>query len=132
MSDDRINELEKRVEELEEVVFQGESQDARYSGKKLSVREFLDSYDASSHNDKVLIIGRYLEKVEGQENFTSEDVEDCYRKAKLKPPQTMGVPLSKDAKKGLVMEDGEDEDYKLWVLTRKGEQYVEDLKEDEG
>jgi hypothetical protein len=130
MSEDRINELEQRIEELEEAVF-SESDGGASSGKKLSVREFLDSYDTSSHNDKVLVIGRYLEKVEGQENFTSGDVGSCYRRAKLKPPQTMGVPLSKDAKKGLVMEDGEDEDYKLWVLTRKGEKHVKDLKEGE-
>ncbi|MFB6199260.1 MAG: hypothetical protein ABEJ83_00140 [Candidatus Nanohaloarchaea archaeon] len=124
VSEEEFEELQERVEQLEDIVLSDSSPD--YSeNKKESVAEFMARHEASTHNDKVLVMGYYLEHIEGEENFTSGELEDYYRKTKLKAPKTIAVPLNHNAKKGLIMEDGEDGQTKEWILTRSGEQKVE-------
>lgn len=134
MSDDRINELEQRVEELEEAVFGAEEEDIRSSGKKLSIREFMNEHDTSSHRKKVLVIGYYLEKYEGYDHFTSSDLEDYYRKAKVQISSNTSQFINESAEKGWVMEGEErtEENEKTWIVTQTGEDKVEsDLREDD-
>lgn len=133
MSDDRIDELEKRVEELEEAVFEEKGYDIQSSGKKLSVREFMQQYDTSSHRKKVLVIGYYLEEYGGYEKFTPSDVEEYYRKAKVKPSSNTSEYFKRCAKKAWMMESEHETEgnQKNWVLTQTGEDKVDDLKEED-
>lgn len=131
MNNDRIDELEKRVEALEQRVFEDSDTEYEVSGKKLSLGEFIQDHDTSSHKKKVLVIGYFLENHEGQEEFTSEDIASAYRKAKVKPPATPTDIISKTAEDEHSMEVGEDDGLKNWVLTRTGEDRVKsELKEE--
>lgn len=132
MSDDRIDELEQRVEKLEEAVFEAGEKDVRPSGKKLSVREFMNEHDVSSHRKKVLVIGYYLEKYEGYDHFTSSDLEDYYRKAKVQISSNTSQFINESAEKGWMMEGEErtEDNEKTWIVTQTGEEKVEtDLSE---
>jgi hypothetical protein len=131
MSEDRIDELEKRVEELEEAVFSDSPIEKESSAKKLSIAEFMRDYDTSNNRKRVLVIGHYLETVEGVENFSSNDIEESYKRAKKKPPANPTDPISKNAGKGYIREVGKEENQKLWVLTQTGVERVKELKEGE-
>lgn len=130
--EDEMREIKKRLNKLEEAVFQ-ESDKASTPdrGKRISLAEFMRDYEASSHKETVLVVARYLENHEGQANFSSADIEDYYRKAKIKPPANPTDIISKSAGDGYIMEDGEENGMKKWMLTRTGEQKVENLKVDE-
>ena len=135
MSDDRINDLAQRVEKLEDVVFDIEGRNIRSSGKKLSVREFMNDYDTSSHRKKFLVIGYYLEKYESYDNFTSSDLENYYRRAKVQISSNTSQFINECAKKGWMMEGGErtEDNEKTWIVTQTGEAKVQnDFKEDDG
>jgi len=133
MSDDRIDELEQRVKELEEAVFSGSSSDTNSSMKKVSIAEFMRDYDTSNNRKKVLVIGHYLETVGDEENFSSTDIEEAYKRAKKKAPANPTDPISKNAGDGLIREAGEEDGQKLWVLTQTGVKKVEEeLKKGEG
>lgn len=132
MSDERIDELENRVEELEEAVFEASGPNTQSSGKKLSVREFMNDHDTSSHRKKVLVIGYYLEKYENYQNFTSSDLEDYYRKAKIQISSNTSQFINECAEKGWMMEGEErtENNEKTWIVTQTGEGKVEgDFKE---
>ena len=131
MSEDRIDELEKRVEELEKAVFSGSPTENGSSEKKLSIAEFMRDYDTSNNRKRVLVIGRYLETIESVENFSSDDIEESYKRAKKKPPANPTDPISKNAGKGYIREVGKEDNQKLWVLTQTGVERVKELKEGE-
>lgn len=131
MSDDRIDELEQRVKELEEVVFESSKPHNSFSGKKVSMAEFMRDYDTSNNRKRVLVMGHYLETVDGVENFSSNDIEKTYRRAKKKPPANPTDPISKNAGKGHIREVGKEDNQKLWVLTQTGVERVKELKEGE-
>lgn len=134
MSDDRIDELEQRVEELEEVVVEGKDRTLQDSGKTLSVREFIQQHDTSSHQKKVLVIGYFLEKYEGFEKFTSSDLENYYRKAKVQTSSNTSEYIKRCARDGWMMESEVEAEgnQKNWILTQSGELTVEgELKEEE-
>lgn len=133
MSDRKIDKLEKRVQKLEEAVFQGNRQEVQHPNKKLSVREFMQQHDTSSHRKKVLVIGYYLEKYEGYERFSSSDLEDYYRKAKIKISSNTSQFINECAEKAWMMEGEEKNEgnEKTWIVTQTGEDKVEnDLRED--
>ena len=134
MSEDRIDELEHRIEELEGAVFGAAGKDVQSPGKKLSVREFMNEYDTSSHRKKVLVIGYYLEKHGGHDHFTSSDLENYYRKAKVQISSNTSQFINECAEKGWMMEGEErtEDNEKTWLLTQTGEHKVEDyLREEE-
>jgi hypothetical protein len=131
MSEDRIDELEERVEELEKAVFSGSPTEKGSSEKNLSIAEFMRDYDTSNNRKKVLVIGHYLETIESVENFSSNDIEESYKRAKKKPPANPTDPISKNAGKGYIREVGKEENQKLWVLTQTGVERVKELKEGE-
>lgn len=129
---DEVEELKERVETLEEAIFREGNKESKNDSKRLSLSEFLQRHDISSHKKKTQVIGYYLEKKKGMENFTSEDIEEAYRKAKIKPPVNPSDIISKSAGAGKIMEQEDDsDDLKHWVLTRSGEDRVEnELREE--
>jgi hypothetical protein len=131
MNKDRIDELEQRVKELEEAVFERSEPRNSFSGKKVSIAEFMRDYDTSNNRKRVLVMGHYLETVDEVDNFSSNDIEEAYKRAKKKPPANPTDPISKNAGKGYIREVGKADNQKLWVLTQTGVERVKELKESE-
>ena len=93
--------------------------------KPLSAREFLDRYDIKRHTDIVLAFGYYLEKIQRLSAFTPVDVNRCYYEAKIEPSNTSQM-IIQNIKKGFMMEPrGSKEGKRRYVLTQKGEKFVE-------
>jgi hypothetical protein len=95
------------------------------SSKPLSVREFLDQYSISRHTDIVLAFGYYLEKRQEVSGFTAVDINRCYYDAKIEPSNTSQM-IIQNVKKALMMEaPGSNKGRRKFVLTQKGEKFVE-------
>lgn len=93
--------------------------------KAQSVREFLDSYDLKKHTDIVLAFGYYLEKRRALSSFSPVELNRCYYEAKLEPSNTSQMIIN-NTRKGLIMDaPGSKKGKRKYVLTRKGERFVE-------
>jgi hypothetical protein len=93
--------------------------------KPQSVREFLDIYDLKRHTDIVLTFGYYLEKRRSLSGFTPADINKCYYEAKMEPSNTSQM-IIENMKKGYMMEaHGSEKGKRKYVLTQKGEKFVE-------
>jgi len=125
----RLNELEERLMKLENIVVSpGASNPMGSRKKKLSVKEFLMTKEAKTEIKKVLILGYYLEHIEGMESFNATDIEAVFRSAKEKPPKNINDAVNKNINPGgFIMDAAEKKDTKkAWVLTSRGEKYVEE------
>lgn len=95
--------------------------------KKTSIKEFLIEKVPKGSVDMTLAIGYFLETYEGISPFNKADLDKGFRNAKEALPQNVNDKVNLCIKKGYLMEAEEKKDsMKAWVLTRSGEQYVEE------
>lgn len=127
-AEERGDQLEARVEELETRVSQIEDTlKGKTSGnpsvKKRSIQEVMKEKNPSTDTDRTLVIGHYLEHIEGKNEFTSADVKSGFKRAKEPVPSNVSECIRKNIKKGYIMETGETEEgLKGYQLTNSGEE----------
>lgn len=126
---ERLNEHEERISSLESLI-EDEGPEA-VREKPLSLPEFKQDYSPSIHREKAVMIGYFLEKHRGKENFLVSDTKDGFKKCKYKLPANLSDVLSDASKQGHLMEVGEEGGKKLWMLTETGENFVEEELRDE-
>lgn len=119
---ERVRDLEERVANIEQRFESGEVPE-----ETDDLRSFVEEVGPSTHVERAVTIGYYLEMRQGYRNFTIEDIEEGYRTCKIQKPSNPSDALANAEKKGWVMRDGKNEQYQLWVLTRDGETYVEEV-----
>lgn len=125
--EERVAELEGRVAKLEasSPVSHVELVD-KAKVKTVSAKEFLMTKELKTDTQKTLVLGYYLEYVEGMGSFNSGDLETAFRSAKESLPANINDTVNKNIARGLIMEAKEKkESKKAWVLTSTGEKYVE-------
>lgn len=121
-----VGRLNERVEKLEKAL-----QNERIPHSKSSLRTFLQSYSPGSHHERALVIGYYLEKFEGKDGFTSEDLHNGYIESRRPLPANLSDVIAKIGKRGWAMKTGREEDQRqVWQITAEGEQLVEQKTED--
>jgi len=118
--EDRVEELETRITKLEKVVHDGRAGD-----DVTGMREFVEKIEPSSHPERALAIGYYLDQFEGYENFTRADIEDGYRTCRVQKPANMSDVLGSLRDKGWTMDDGKDGQSQLHRLTNDGISEIE-------
>lgn len=121
---DRVEQLEGRVTQIEEQFESG-----NVPTESIGLRSFIETVDLTTHIERVVAIGYHLETQQGKGNFTIEDVEEMYRECKFQKPANMSDALANAEKNGWLMRDGKDDRYQLWMLTREGEQFIEEATE---
>lgn len=101
--------------------------------KRLSVKEFILSKNLNKDVDKTLAIGYFFEKYEKMNSFNVKDLKRGFVAAKERVPPNINDKINLNIKKGMMMEADEKKDnLTAWVLTNKGEKFVEnDFKEAE-
>lgn len=92
--------------------------------KGLSAAQFFKKAPSKSDVDRVLMAGYFLEKHNGADSFTTAEITDTIRQAKIKPPVNPSDSVAKNIKKGLMMSAGDKEGKKAFVLTSDGEEAV--------
>jgi hypothetical protein len=118
----RLDELEKRVAELEKIIFSKPV----LTNKIISLQEFLSSKKPKTESQKVLVVAYYLEKFKGLEFFNVNDIKDAFRLAKESPPSNINDVVNQNIRKGYMMRVEEEKDgLKAWTLTNKGQKFVE-------
>lgn len=116
-----LTQLKERVTELEHRL-NGESQPK--SGK--GIREFVETFDPSSHTERSLCIAYYLESYRGKESFTVEDIEEGYRECRVKSASNMSDVLGRMEDRDWLLRDGKDGNTQLWRLTATALETIEE------
>lgn len=123
---ERISSLEERVKKLEETLSSSVTSGTTIGKKKKSsAKEFLMTKEIKTETQKVLVLGYFLEYVEGMESFNVNDLETAFRAAKEKLPKNMNDAVNKNIARGFLMEAAEKkESKKAWCLTTTGEKHL--------
>jgi len=118
----KLEEHETRISKLEQL-FQAKPENI---GKQISVKEFVLSKKPKDDVQRTLAIGYYLERYKGLPSFNVKDLESGFRDAKEKVPGNINLCVIANTKKNHMMVAKEKRDkLKAWVLTNRGEEYVE-------
>jgi predicted metal-dependent hydrolase len=97
------------------------------AGKALSQAQFFKKLALTTDIDRALAAAYYLEKQQGQANFTAAEIRETIRAAKITPPKNPSDAIAKNVRKGFIMFAGDKEGKRAFVLTTDGEQDVERL-----
>ena len=96
--------------------------------KKISLAEFLGTKNPKSHGDKILTFGYFLEKNRGYSAFNLNDIEACYKEARLPKTKNFSPYITQLIRGGYLVDAEEKKDNKkAWELTAGGLKYVEEL-----
>lgn len=92
--------------------------------------EFLDEKgNPQKHTDVTAVYAYWLFKKEGFSSFNVKDIVDCYDKTRKPKPSNPNQIINTNVSSHLFAEASEKKDnLKAWVITRSGEEYVEQLK----
>jgi hypothetical protein len=115
-----LAELKERVTELE-TRLNGQTESEAAGG----IRDFVESFNPSSHTERSLCIGYYFESYRGKESFTVEDIEEGYRECRVQPATNMSDVLGRMEDRNWLLRDGKDGQTQLWRLTANALETVE-------
>jgi len=123
--------VESKFEELKKqeiVVAKIEALEKRSIPETLG--EFLDKKgNPQKHTDRVTVFAYWLFKVGKSESFNVRDIIDCYSKTRIPKPSNTNQIINQNVATHIFAEATEKKDgYKAWVITRTGEQYVEQMR----
>jgi hypothetical protein len=95
-----------------------------------TIGEFLDlKGNPSKHTDSVAVFAYWLFKVEKMETFNVQDILSCYDRTRKTKPSNANQIINQNVASHIFAEASEKKDgLKAWVITRKGEEYVEQMK----
>jgi len=99
-------------------------------GMPATLGEFLDlKGNPSKHTDSVAIFAYWLFQVEKMATFNVQDILDCYNKTRKPKPSNVNQIINQNVTSHIFAEAPEKKDgLKAWVITRTGEEYVEQMK----
>ncbi|MBX0287959.1 hypothetical protein EGH22_16625 [Halomicroarcula sp. F28] len=116
----KIESLEARVDELEQLIHDGQASD-----DVTGMREFVEDFGPDTHAERALAIAYYLEQYQNHENFSSADIEDGYRTCRVQKPANMSDVLGDLEDKEWAMSDGKEGNTRFRRLTIEGLNTVE-------
>lgn len=118
----QLQDHEKRISALE-ILSQTKPE---LAGTGLSIKDFIRLKEPKDDLQKTLAIGYHLEHYGGYSSFNTKDLAKGFREAKEPVPQNINDKVNKNIDKNYIMEAEKKKDgKKAWVLTAKGEEYVE-------
>jgi hypothetical protein len=97
------------------------------TAKNLSPSEFIKKIGTKNQSERALVLGYYLEKVKGMENFTTADLIDISMQAKQSKFANIAATVSSLVQQGLLMGAGEKENKRAYTLTTTGEEQIDNL-----
>ncbi len=95
-----------------------------------TIGEFLDTKgNPSKHTDSVTLFAYWLFEVEKMPSFNVQDILGCYDKTRKVKPSNVNQIINQNVSSHFFADVPEKKDgLKAWVITRKGEEYVEQMK----
>jgi hypothetical protein len=94
-----------------------------------TIGEFLDEKgDPTKHTDATAVFAYWLFKVEKMQSFNVQDILTCFDKTRKAKPSNVNQIINQNVAMHIFAEASEKKDgLKAWVITRKGEEYVEQM-----
>lgn len=123
--EERVTELESRLSKLEKIINDGEE-----IKNPIGMREFVQKVDPDTHTERALAIAYYLDQYQGQESFSSGDIEAGYRTCRVKKPANISDTVSNLVDNNWAMDDGNEGRTRLRRLTNDGLNKIEEVLED--
>lgn len=125
------NWVEHKFEELidkEVAIVSGET--PRAEGMPKTLVEFLGMKgNLTKHTDICVVFAYWLFKVENMESFNVKDLNTCYDRTRTVKSSNINQVANDNISRKYFAEAPEKKDgSKAWVITRPGEEYVEQLK----
>lgn len=97
--------------------------------KPTSINEFLKGKGFCTFNDLTLGIAYYCEKFEDKQNFSSDEIRDCFLLAKRKLPSNISECIRQLNIKGYIQPvANRDTEVKRYSLTTSGEEYIDEFR----
>lgn len=128
--EEKVESLEIRVSQLENLFKKTSSSvPPNASSKKKSAKEFLLEKNPKDDLKRTLYIGYYLEKYDGMESFSVDDLREVFRASRVPSPKNLNDKVNQNISKGFLMEVEKKDKKKAWILTSTGEKHVEDENE---
>jgi hypothetical protein len=93
------------------------------SGKKESPAEFLKKTSVRNQFDQAMLLGYFLERIEGFSSFTSTELGAAAKEAR-RPFANPSDIVAKLTARGLMMSSGDKEGQRAYAVTATGEEYV--------
>lgn len=123
--------VEKKFAELtsKEIAVKGTNV-LRTEGMPGSLGEFLDMKgNPKKHTDISAVFAYWLLKADKMVSFNVEDIESRYDLTRITKPSSIHVTMTTNVQRHVFAEAKEKKDgKKAWVITRKGEGHVEQMK----
>ena len=130
LEEDSLKDIVKKLEDHERRISALEGMPDRKlktAIKALSIREFVLTKKPKDDVARTLVVGYYLEHLEGMDKFNAKDLAKGFRSAKEPLPANINDKVNSNIHKGHMMLSNEKKDkFKAWVLTNSGEKFVED------
>ena len=130
LTEDVVKDIMTKLEDHETRISALEGMPAKKpqaEGKKLSIKEFLLTKKPRDGVQQTLVIGYYLEHLEGMNSFNKKDLAEGFRSAKEPLPTNINDKVNSNISNGHMMEAKEKKDKLMaWVLTNSGEKFVEE------
>lgn len=122
--------VEKKFEELTSKQISIVEERHEVKGMPGTLGEFLDMKgDPKKHTDITAIFAYWLFKVEHMESFNVKDILDCYDRTRKTKPANTNETINGNVERHIFEVAKEKKDgFKAWVITRTGEEYVEQMK----
>lgn len=116
----RVNDLESRLEELEEMVTGAEVLTA-----ESDLESALSKSNPGTHVERATAIGFHLTHHEDEAPFTIGDIEQAYEEVRIPKPANLSDVLAGAEERGWLMRVGTRGKNQLWTITRDGDTAVE-------
>lgn len=122
----KIDDLEKRIVGIENILSQKNVEQQIGVQKKMSIKEFILEKKPTNDIQKTLVISYYLEHFDNITPFNTEDIEKGFRLAKETLPLNINDRVNSNIHAGYIMEHTEKKNgRKSWLVTASGERFVE-------
>ncbi len=87
--------------------------------------EFLAARKVTTHPDRVVAIAYYTYRTGEGAGVTTRDLIEAYARARVRRPQNFPDVIASCVRRGYLVEGPRRENMKSWVITRTGENHVE-------
>jgi len=102
----------------------------KIEGMPATLVEFLDMKgNPKKHTDATAVFAYWLFTVEKTQSFKVKDILGCYDRTRKIKPRNLNDIMNTNVKRHIFAEAREKKDgLKAWVITLKGEEYVQQMK----